>query len=123
MSGPGERTLTGSAKRWAQLSDSPATVALAAGFAASVFVVGRLLVAAHGDPSVFIVVGSQHVVGSSLPRGVAVMRGSGYDGTFYYRMALDPADLARTAFGIRLDSFSRLERIGYPAIAWLLAGG
>jgi hypothetical protein len=53
---------------------------------------------------VFIVVGSQHVVGSSLPRGVAVMRGSGYDGTFYYRMALDPADLARTAFGIRMDT-------------------
>ncbi len=87
------------------------------------FVVGRLLVVAHGNPSVFIVAGSQHVVGRSLPRGVPVMAGSGYDGTFYFRMALDPADLARTAFGIRMDTVSRFERIGYPTLAWLVAAG
>jgi hypothetical protein len=103
--------------------NSPAVVALLTGIAATVFVIGRLLVAAHGNPSVFIVVGSQHVLGNSPPRGIAVMRGSGYDGTFYYRMALDPADLARTAFGIRIDTISRFERIGYPAIAWVVAGG
>jgi FtsH-binding integral membrane protein len=38
-------------------------------------------------------------------------------------MALDPVDLARTAFGIRIDTVSRFERIGYPAIAWLIAAG
>jgi hypothetical protein len=111
------------ARRLVQWGDSPASVALVSGIVASVFVVSRLLVVAHGDPSVFIVVGSPHVVDSSLPRGIAVMRGSGYDGTFYYRMALDPVDLARTAFGIRMDTVSRFERIGYPAIAWLVAGG
>lgn len=103
--------------------DSPAVVALVSGIAGVVFVVGRLLVAAHGDPSAFIVVGRLHVSGSSLPRSIKVIGGGGYDGQFYYRMALDPADLARTAFGIRLDTFSRLERIGYPVLAWLLAGG
>jgi FtsH-binding integral membrane protein len=91
--------------------------------AGTVFVVGRLLVAAHGNPSVFIVVGSQQVTGSSVPRDITVIRGSGYDGAFYYRMALDPVDLARTAFGIRIDTVSRFERIGYPAIAWLIAAG
>jgi hypothetical protein len=38
-------------------------------------------------------------------------------------MALDPANLSRTAFGIRMDTISRFERIGYPSVAWLLALG
>jgi hypothetical protein len=98
-------------------------VAALSGIGATVFVVARLVVVAHGNASVFIVVGSAHVSASSLPRGVAVTRGSGYDGQFYYRLALDPARLVRTAFGIRLDTFSRLERIGYPVMAWLMAAG
>lgn len=57
------------------------------------------------------------------PSDLVVVRGNGYDGQFYYRLALDPADLARRAFGIELDSASRLGRIGYPALAWLLSGG
>jgi hypothetical protein len=68
-------------------------------------------------------VGRRNISRSSLPRGIAVVARGGYDGQFYYGMALDPANFARTAFGIRLDTFSRLERIGYPTIAWLLAGG
>ena len=103
--------------------DSPTVVALVAAVAGLVFVVARLVVVAHGHPSVFIVVGNQNLTRGSLPRGIAITPQSGYDGQFYYRMALDPLDFARTAFGIRFDTFSRLERIGYPAIAWILAGG
>jgi hypothetical protein len=88
------------------------------------FVVARLAVVAHGDASVFIVLGRRYVTTpGSLPRGVPVTSGGGYDGQFYYRMALDPLNFKRTAFGIRFDTLSRLERVGYPAIAWLLAGG
>ena len=106
-----------------QRIDSPGLVAFVAVIAGAVFVVARLAVAAHGDASVFIVVGNQNLSRGSLPRGIAITTQSGYDGQFYYRMALDPANFSRTAFGIRFDTFSRLERIGYPAIAWLLAGG
>ncbi|MGB7050688.1 MAG: hypothetical protein WBG41_03885 [Acidimicrobiales bacterium] len=105
------------------LSDSPIVVAGLATVAGLVFVIARLIVAAHGNVSIFIVAGSDHASAARLPPGIAVRRGSGYDGQFYYRMALDPANMARSAFGIRVDTISRFERIGYPAIAWLLALG
>jgi hypothetical protein len=117
----GSQTTVG--QRIRTLSDSPMMVALVTGVGGLVFVVARLTVAAHGDVSVFIVVGSTHASPRLVPQGIAIVKGTGYDGQFYYRMALDPADLSRTAFGIRLDSVSRLERIGYPAIAWVLAAG
>lgn len=90
---------------------------------ATVYVVARLVVAAKGDTSIFIVVGTLYHGGSGLPPHITVVHGSGYDGQFYFRMALDPARLSRAAYGIRFDTISRLERMGYPAIAWLLAGG
>jgi hypothetical protein len=96
---------------------------MVAGVGGLVFVIARWAVAAHGDITVFIVAGSTHASPSPLIGHIALEAGSGYDGQFYYRIALDPADLARSAFGIRLDSLSRLERIGYPAIAWVLAAG
>lgn len=105
------------------MSDSPIAVAALATVAGLVFVIARLIVAAHGDVSIFIVVGSDHVDAARLPPGIAIRSGSGYDGQFYYRMALDPANMARSAFGIRVDTISRFERIGYPAIAWVLALG
>jgi hypothetical protein len=52
-----------------------------------------------------------------------VFPGTGYDGQFYYRLALDPADLHHTAFGITMDTSFRLQRIGYPVLAWLLSLG
>ncbi len=52
-----------------------------------------------------------------------VFPGDGYDGQFYYRLAVDPANLHRTAFGITMDEAFRLERIGYPALAWLVSLG
>jgi hypothetical protein len=46
---------------------------------------------------------------------------AGYDGQFYYRLALDPANWNATAFGITMDQSYRYTRIGYPALAWLLS--
>src|SRR5262249_38085732 len=77
----------------------------------------------HGDPTRFVVAGTTFVDPSLAPRGLYVSPGGGYDGQFFYRLALDPARLAPEAFGIRFDVPVRRARIGYPALAWALAGG
>jgi hypothetical protein len=105
--------------RW----DSPLTPLLVASAVATVFVVLRWLVAAHRQLGRFVVAGSDFASRSRVPKNLPVGAGSGYDGQFYYRLALDPFDLARRAFGIRFDSLSRVERIGYPFLAWLVARG
>jgi hypothetical protein len=103
--------------------DSPVVAGLTALVGGLVFVVARLIVAAHGNVTVFIVAGSDHVLPGRGVGNIFIGKGQGYDGQFYYRMALDPGNLSRTAFGIRLDTIFRLGRIGYPTIAWLLAAG
>jgi hypothetical protein len=90
---------------------------------ATLFVVLRWLEAAHRQLGVFVVAGSKYSSSTRVPKNLPVGTGNGYDGQFYYRLALDPMNLTRTAFGITLDSFSRVERLGYPFLAWLVAGG
>jgi hypothetical protein len=104
-------------------TDSPLVVAAVSVVAAIVFVLLRLAIATHGNISFFIVAGITHSTPRLMNPRIIVVPNSGYDGQFYYRMALDPADMARSAFGVTLDSVSRLQRIAYPAIAWLLAAG
>jgi hypothetical protein len=58
-----------------------------------------------------------------LPPGVLRVPSAGYDGQFYYRLALDPANWAKTAFGITMDQPYRYTRIGYPFLAWLVSFG
>lgn len=103
--------------------DLPAVPAAIALVAAIVFVAARLVFTAHGDITQFIVVGSANLAPHGLPAGIHVFTGTGYDGQFYYRQALDPFTVARVADGIRLDGLYRLQRVGYPAIAFALAGG
>ncbi len=107
---------------WGAL-DSPALLATGVVVAATAFAICRLEVFAHGDITRFIDVGSAFAKASQIPRGIAVTPGSGYDGQFYYRLALDPADLHRSAFGITMDNAYRVQRITYSALAWLAAGG
>lgn len=90
---------------------------------ATVFVVLRWLDAAHRQLGEFVVAGARYASPGRVPNDLPLGQGSGYDGQFYYRLALDPFDLGRTAFGISFDSFSRVERIGYPFLAWIVAGG
>ncbi len=104
-------------------TDSPLVVAAVSVVAAMVFVLLRLAIATHGNISFFIVAGITHSSPRLMNPRIIVVPNSGYDGQFYYRMALDPAAMARSAFGITLDSVSRLQRIVYPTIAWLLAAG
>lgn len=105
------------------LADRPAAVALAAGVAGTLFVLARLAVAAHGDTSRFVMAGTDFVDPATAPAGLHVFPGSGYDGQFYYRLALDPADLAHRAFGITLDAGFRVQRIGLSVVSWAASAG
>lgn len=105
------------------LADRPVAVALAAGAAGALFVLARLAVVARGDTSRFVMAGTDFVDPTAAPAGLHVFTGSGYDGQFYYRLALDPLDLAHRAFGITLDAGFRVQRIGLSALSWIASGG
>jgi hypothetical protein len=103
--------------------DSPLLVLAGAAVAAVAFVVLRLEVMAHGDITRFVDVGADFSDRAGLPRGVTVVPGTGYDGQFYYRLALNPADLHRSAYGITFDNAYRVQRITYSLLVFVAAAG
>jgi hypothetical protein len=84
-----------------------------------------MLVHAHLDPSVFIVAGDQFVDPAQLLSPIIVKpHSAGYDGQFYYRIALAPLHLQPDAYGVHFDSAAwRVQRILYPALGWAAALG
>jgi hypothetical protein len=120
------RTAGESARRGAQALRGPFgrpwRVGAAAAAAALVVVALRIVVAGHGHVGRLVLVGQRFVVpGRHIP--IAVVPGNGYDGQFYYRLALGPLDFSAHAHGIVMDSPQRYERVIYPALAWLAAAG
>ena len=113
------------ARRWvaADLVATPWAPAALAVLVGAAIVVSRLFLVDHGDVSRFIGLGVVFTHRAGLPPGLFVDHGAGWDGQYYYRLALDPLDLHHTAFGITLDTPYRLQRIGYPLLAWLAAAG
>ncbi len=104
--------------------DSPATIGLIAGVLAIVFVALRLLLAADGDISRFIVAGNGVTDPAHVQPSIHVFDSFGYDGQFYWRLATNPTELNLAPYrGVPLDSPIRVSRIGYPAIAWALSFG
>lgn len=84
-----------------------------------------LIHARSDDVSRFVVAGGAGVDASRVPPGLTV-RGdiAGYDGTMFYRLALNPFTRAQTAHGITLDNPPyRQQRIGYPLLAWIVTFG
>jgi len=79
----------------------------------------------HWDPSSFVFAGDHFVDRSRLPAHLAVIpRSDGYDGQYYYRLALDPFTAEPTKYGITLDQPAyRQQRIGYPFLAWITSQG
>lgn len=74
------------------------------------------------DASFFVTAGYAFCQPSMVPAGLRVDTGSGYDGEFYYRIALDPWTTERTAHGITIDDPPyREQRILYPLLAHALA--
>jgi hypothetical protein len=98
----------------------PVAVALAY-FALTLPILGRN----HFDRSVFIQAGDKFADAAALPSPIIVRPNStGYDGQFYYRLALSPLGLQPVSSGIRFDSPAfRMQRIVYPLLAGAVAFG
>jgi hypothetical protein len=89
-------------------------------------VVGRMLVPADGDISRFVVAGDQFVDADTVDPPIYVYEDSwGYDGQFFWRLAVDPAnwELEQPQHGVMFDSAYRPPRLLYPVLAWGLSGG
>jgi hypothetical protein len=87
------------------------------------FALARWQIWAKGHLSLFVMAGHVYTHRDQLPRGLLLVPSAGYDGQFYYRLALDPANWNATAFGITMDQSYRYTRIGYPLVAWLVSAG
>lgn len=88
------------------------------------FALARWQVWASGRLSLFVVAGSGRFGFTHphhLPPGLAIADpgAAGYDGQFYYRLALNPFNWGKTAYGITMDQPYRYTRIGYPLVSWL----
>ena len=64
------------------------------------FALARWQIWAKGHLSLFIMAGHTYTHRAQLPKGLLLVPSAGYDGQFYYRLALDPANWSKTAFGI-----------------------
>jgi len=104
-------------------SDRPIVPGSIALLTALAFVLARWQTWAKGDITRFILVGRHFATPSQLPPGVAVAPTYGYDGQFFYRLALNPVNFSHIAYGIRVDQPYRYMRIGYPWLTWLVSFG
>ncbi|HKQ73842.1 MAG TPA: hypothetical protein VJ810_08960 [Blastocatellia bacterium] len=104
--------------------DSPLVPFLITTIVVSLFTFGMLLRSGF-DASSFVTAGDKYCDPSLVPKNLTVLKSSaGYDGQFYYRLALDPFTSKRTDFGITLDIPSfRHQRILYPFLSWALSAG
>ena len=77
------------------------------------------------DFSYFVTAGDRYCKAEAVPKSLTLVTNStGGDGTFYYRLALDPFTSKVTDFGITLDNPAyRHQRILYPLIVWGLSFG
>ena len=107
----------------ASRTNRPAATALIATLAAVAFTLARWQTWAHGRISRFILVGRHFATVPQLPHGMPVAKTYGYDGQFFYRLAINPLNFGHTAYGITMDRSYRYMRIGYPALTWLLSLG
>jgi hypothetical protein len=98
----------------------PGLTALAAAIAVAI---GRWATFADHHLSAFALIGRHFANPAQLPPNLTLQPNLGYDGQFYYRLALDPANLHNTAFGITVDTPYRFIRDGYPALTWLVSAG
>jgi hypothetical protein len=101
----------------------PRTLACIGLLAASLFIVAFVLRRGLAASSL-IVAGDQFSDQRLMPPGVTVSpHSAGYDGQFYYRMALAPLSSAPRESGVRFDyPVYRQQRIVYPVLARILSG-
>jgi hypothetical protein len=104
-------------------ANHPAVPGVLAFFGWLGYVLARWQIWADGHLTLFIMAGHTYTHPAQLPRGVLRVPSAGYDGQFYYRLALDPVNWGKTAYGITMDQSYRYTRIGYPILAWLVSLG
>ncbi|MDE3102313.1 MAG: hypothetical protein KGJ98_08765 [Chloroflexota bacterium] len=104
--------------------NTPWATAAASAAAALLFVLAHL-VHLGGDASLFAQVGRLFADPAHVPDGITVIpHYHGYDGQFYFRLALDPFSTERTVDGISFDDGAyRQQRILYPILVWAVTGG
>lgn len=96
---------------------------LAVALAVYVTAIGIQLQRYDGDPTGFVQFGSEAAAVVQPPPGAYVLAGTvGYDGQFYYALALSP-EIDSHVQSVFEPFEYRAQRIGYPALAWLVSGG
>ena len=77
-----------------------------------------------GSLSGFVVFGEDFRSSIDPPQGARVVGGPGYDGQYFWKMAVDPwlGDATVDALEAADDEY-RAQRILYPTLAWALAAG
>jgi hypothetical protein len=83
------------------------------------------MIAADGDVTRFVVAGDDWSNRAGLAGRIHVEEdASGYDGQFFYRLAIDPSELQfGERQGVTFDQPYRLGRIRYPLVAWAVSLG
>ncbi len=93
-----------------------------AGLGSIGFVLLRLVSAAQGELSRFVVAGTRWT--GPANHYLHHFANSGYDGQFYWRLAADPFNIGLAPLlGIPLDHALRDNRIFYPVVGWALSIG
>lgn len=103
---------------------TPVHVGALAALAMLLFVLGRLVVAADGDVSRFVVAGDVWADAATVDPPIHVFDSDGYDGQFYWRLAVGPYERDEApAHGVTLDNITRSTRVTYPTLAYVGALG
>ena len=108
------------AAAWA---DRPAVITLIMAAATTGFVLARWDMWSRRTISRFILIGQHFAHPAQLPPGMPLRLAYGYDGQFFYRLAVNPFDFSHTAYGVTVDRAYRFMRDGYPMLTWLVSAG
>ncbi|MFB3896457.1 MAG: AZOBR_p60025 family cell surface glycopolymer formation protein [bacterium] len=104
--------------------DSPVGVVIIVATVYLLFLIVRLSIFGF-NPAWFIAAGDKFCDHTLIPNGILIYKNSaGYDGEFYYRLALNPFTSRETEFGIQFDFPAyRQQRIIYPLLVWIFSFG
>jgi len=121
VAGPGgDRAASG---RLRALAGRPVVPGLVALLIATGFVLARWALWSRRSFGRFILIGEYFAHPAQLPAGMPLRAAYGYDGQFFYRLAINPFNFSHTAYGITVDQPYRFMRVGYPVLTWLFSAG
>jgi hypothetical protein len=113
------------AGRWALLTRLDVVGPVLAVAVLFALVIGDRLETYHGNATGFVLFGHNWVKDTHPPRGALINSPDGYDGQFFYLQSKDPLllkDSTVAGFHRAAEAF-RMQRVAYPALAYVLAAG